>query len=1128
MTVFDRIESNVRGYCRSFPTTFTKAQNAVLYDEDGDEYLDFLAGAGTLNYGHNNPEIKTKLIEFLERDGMLHGLDMHTDTKERFLLTFEKHILWPLELDYKVQFTGPTGTNAVEAALKLARNVTGRTNVVSFTNGFHGVSLGSVAATGNSHFRDAAGTPLDNVTFMPYDGYLGDDVDTLEYFETVLRDSSSGLDLPAAVIVETVQGEGGVNVARDEWLQRLEELCNEFEILLIVDDIQVGCGRTGNYFSFENAGIVPDIVTLSKSLSAYGLPMSLVLMKSELDQWEPGQHNGTFRGNNLAFVSATEAIELYWKDRSLSRDVKHKGELIRKRLLDIAESVAEVMSVGELLSTQIAAVWLKAQGHPVEWKDARTMLTAIRPRHGASDAQEYLSATCGHDFDPQLVKQLPAGNEAIVLTQGFIAGHADGGTVLLGRGGSDTAAACLAARIGAERLEIWTDARTWVAISCPYEEVEDPIDKVRDTLRLYDLADKRIGFEKDCWFFTATQQERLFAHTPETSFVDCAGLVEAGRLIKSELEIEMIRKAARIAEAGMKAGIEAVQEGVTENDVAAEIHSAMIRQGGEWPAISPFVATGHRGSIGHQTWAGDIIKKNECVFLEVGGCLKRYHAAIMRTCFVGEPDPQILDAVKTVQEAVHASIEAIKPGMRLGEVDAVSRKIIGRAAPRFGGLQVTRSAYSIGIAFAPDWGEGHIISIRHRDPRVLQPNMTFHNIPWVQIPGKGGIGLSETIRMIGGIKPAALIAVPMFILAADIMTRGRSANRLLDVVTAFVGHLRGGLPIAAAVSCTLFGAMSGSTQATVVAIGGPLRPKLLAAGYSDSFTTALIINASDIALLIPPSIGMIVYGVVSGTSIGELFIAGVGPGLLILFLFCIYCWIASVRMQIPRNEKADARTRWQSSRRAVLPMGFPVIIIGGIYSGIFSPTEASAISVLYAVVLEVFLFRELSWKQLPEIAVSTGLVTAVVFVLVGAGAAFSWVISFSQLPETLVNDWLGLSADSGYWTIMLTIAVAFFIGCMFVDPIVVILILTPIFHPVAVAAGIDPVLVGIVVTLQVAIGSATPPFGCDIFTAIAIFRRPYIDVIRGTPPFILILLSAALLLIAVPEISLYLRDLAFE
>jgi tripartite ATP-independent transporter DctM subunit len=382
-------------------------------------------------------------------------------------------------------------------------------------------------------------------------------------------------------------------------------------------------------------------------------------------------------------------------------------------------------------------------------------------------------------------------------------------------------------------------------------------------------------------------------------------------------------------------------------------------------------------------------------------------------------------------------------------------------------------------------------------------------------------------QAIGGITPSALIAVPMFIFAADIMTRGHSANRLLDLIMAFVRHVRGGLPITSAVSCTLFGAISGSTQATVVAIGGPIRPKLLKAGYPDSFAVALIINSSDIALLIPPSIGMIVYGVVSGTSIGELFIAGVGPGVVILVLFCAYCWFASIRLKIERQPKATGAERLAALRGALLPLGFPVIIIGGIYAGLFSPTEAAAVSVLYAAILEVGIYKELTLKDLPEIALSTGLVTAVVFILVAAGAGFSWVISFAQLPSALINEFLGLGPDSGYWVIMGTIAVVFFVGCMFVDPIVVILILTPIFHPVAVGAGIDPVLVGVIVTLQVAIGSATPPFGCDIFTAIAVFKKPYMEVLKGTPPFIAILLLSSILMIAVPEISLFLRDLAF-
>ena len=380
-------------------------------------------------------------------------------------------------------------------------------------------------------------------------------------------------------------------------------------------------------------------------------------------------------------------------------------------------------------------------------------------------------------------------------------------------------------------------------------------------------------------------------------------------------------------------------------------------------------------------------------------------------------------------------------------------------------------------------------------------------------------------QMIGGVQPSALIAVPMFIFAAEIMTRGQAADRLLDLVMRFVGHVRGGLPITSAVACTLFGALSGSTQATVVAIGGPLRPKMLKAGYPDSFVTALIINASDIALLIPPSIAMIVYGVVSGTSIGELFIAGIGPGLLLLVLFSFYCWVAAVRLKIPREEASTWAERWGAMKKASLPLGFPIIVIGGIYAGFFSPTEAAAVSVLYALVLELVVYRELKLSDVPKLARNTGLVTSVVFVLVAAGAAFSWVISYAELPTQLLAGTLG--PESSYAAIMTTIAVAYFVGCMFVDPIVVILILTPIFHPIAVAAGIDPVLVGTVVTLQVAIGSATPPFGCDIFTAIAVFRLPYIEVIRGTPPFLAILVGASVLIIVFPEIALVLRDLAF-
>jgi C4-dicarboxylate transporter, DctM subunit len=389
--------------------------------------------------------------------------------------------------------------------------------------------------------------------------------------------------------------------------------------------------------------------------------------------------------------------------------------------------------------------------------------------------------------------------------------------------------------------------------------------------------------------------------------------------------------------------------------------------------------------------------------------------------------------------------------------------------------------------------------------------------------------LKKTIliqQTVGGVQPLALIAVPMFIFAADIMTSGRSADRLLDFVKAFIQHIRGGLPIVTAASCTLFGAVSGSTQATVCAIGGPLRPKLLEAGYTSAFATALIINASDIAFLIPPSIGMIVYGVVTGTSVGEMFIAGIGPGLLILLFFSVFSYIYSSIKKIPIHPKATWKERLRATRKALLPFGFPMIIIGGIYSGVFSPTEAAAVSVLYAFVLEVIVFRTIKIKQMPAIALSTGIVTSVVFILVGVGTAFSWTISFAKIPQMILPQLLGQNPTQ-IWVLVL-VSIAFFIGCMFVDPIVVIIILAPIFHPVATRLGIDPVLVGIIVTLQCAIGSATPPFGCDIFTAIAIFRRPYWEVIKGTPPFIFMLLMVNALLIMFPGIALFLRDLAFR
>jgi diaminobutyrate-2-oxoglutarate transaminase len=326
--IFANLESEVRSYSRTWPTTFDRASGSWLYGEDGQAYLDFFAGAGALNYGHNNPALKRKLVEYIERDGVTHGLDQATVAKREFLETLDEKLLKPRNLDYKVQFPGPTGTNSVESALKLVRKITGRESIISFTNAFHGMTLGSLSVTGNSMKRGGAGIPLVHATPMPYDNYFDGAYPDFLYFERLLQDSGSGLNEPAAVIVETLQGEGGINSSRPEWLRGLRELCDKHGMLLIVDDVQMGCGRTGPFFSFEEAGIAPDIVCLSKSIGGYGMPLALTLIKSEHDVWEPGEHNGTFRGNNPAFITASEALRLYWSDDTLEKATLAKGERV--------------------------------------------------------------------------------------------------------------------------------------------------------------------------------------------------------------------------------------------------------------------------------------------------------------------------------------------------------------------------------------------------------------------------------------------------------------------------------------------------------------------------------------------------------------------------------------------------------------------------------------------------------------------------------------------------------------------------------------------------------------------------------------------------------------------------------
>lgn len=341
LKIFEELESNVRSYVRSFPTVFQKAKNYKMWDKNGKEYIDFFSGAGALNYGHNDEQMKQKLIEYLLSDNISHSLDMATEAKGEFLQKFNEVILKPRNMEYKIMFPGPTGTNTVESALKLARKVTGRTDVISFTNGFHGMTIGSLSVTGNSTKRKGAGIPLQHVVTMPYDSFVSDKLDTVEYLERFLEDNGSGVDIPAAMILETVQGEGGLNVANFEWLKRIEAVCKRWGILLIIDDVQAGVGRTGTFFSFEKAGISPDIVCLSKSISGYGLPLALTLIKPELDIWNPGEHNGTFRGNNTAFITATSALS-YWEDDCFEKIIAEKSERITTFLTKLVEDFPEL------------------------------------------------------------------------------------------------------------------------------------------------------------------------------------------------------------------------------------------------------------------------------------------------------------------------------------------------------------------------------------------------------------------------------------------------------------------------------------------------------------------------------------------------------------------------------------------------------------------------------------------------------------------------------------------------------------------------------------------------------------------------------------------------------------------
>ena len=346
---FEKYESNIRSYCRKWPVEFVSAKGSIYKDTEGNEYIDFFDGAGALNYGHNPDYIKEKLIKYLESDGIVHALDMYTVPKENFIKYFEEKILKPRKLDYKIAFPGPTGTNSIELALKLARKVKQRPYIWAFTGAFHGMTLGALALTTESAARKAAGVPLDYTVHIPAPYSIGGNFDSIAYMEQLLNDDHSGYEKPAAIIIETVQQEGGIHVFSKEFLKELRALCDKYDILLICDEVQIGCSRSGTFFSFERADIVPDIVCMSKSIGGYGIPFAVTLFKKELDVFKPGEHNGTFRGCQLSMVAGLAALEMT-VEQDIPAQVKRKEKIVKeyldKEIKHLLKNKMEIRGIG--------------------------------------------------------------------------------------------------------------------------------------------------------------------------------------------------------------------------------------------------------------------------------------------------------------------------------------------------------------------------------------------------------------------------------------------------------------------------------------------------------------------------------------------------------------------------------------------------------------------------------------------------------------------------------------------------------------------------------------------------------------------------------------------------------------
>jgi C4-dicarboxylate transporter DctM subunit len=373
-------------------------------------------------------------------------------------------------------------------------------------------------------------------------------------------------------------------------------------------------------------------------------------------------------------------------------------------------------------------------------------------------------------------------------------------------------------------------------------------------------------------------------------------------------------------------------------------------------------------------------------------------------------------------------------------------------------------------------------------------------------------------QMMQGINKFSLLAIPLFLFAADIISRGEIGSRLLALVEANVGHLTGGVAITTAVTCALFGAVAGIGQAAIVSIGPIVYPSLVKQGYSRGFAAGLILSASTLAMLVPPSVAMILYSLATTSSVGGVFLAGLSAGLVFMLLLTIYCYVYARTRGVGRQQRATWRERVNCLRRAGWSLGLPAIIFGGIYAGTFTPTEAASGACVYALIVETIVYRKLSLRDLYNVTAHSAVIIASLLILLTAGSAMAYFLTLQAVPQTIAE----VMGGTGVGGVLISINIVFLITGMFVDPNSAIIVLTPLFSPIATALGIDPLQLGAIIVLNVAIGMITPPFGINLFVGVATFKLPYVEVARSLLPFIGIALVALVLISLVPTLTTWL------